>query len=207
MAWIEKYHNDHLVWTNLLHLQQSWWYFPVLSTHLLANGKQGGNQNCRWTVFHWSSFLGPKLSAVSIMLLDPERRELSCAISVSFSSKCCTSKTKRLHQIKSFASPVVISKPRFPFAEDLEGREKCSKPKSCCEVQSWASRSVCLMSLSRHFRNPWEQHLPANQVIFLASEKWLPKVCSTGVEIKDHLKDWKPRPWLCLSIPPGSPSA
>lgn len=110
---------------------------------------------------------------------------------------------EEFHQSESFASPVVISKPHFPFAEDLEGREKCSKPKACCEVQSWASRRVCLMRLSRHLRNPWEQHLPADQIISLASEKWLPRVCSTEVEIKEHLKDWKPRPWLCLSIPPG----
>lgn len=77
-----------------------------------------------------------------------QRVALSCAVSGCFApnaARARESRSKGLHQTKSFATPVAISKPHFPFAEDVEGREKCSKPKAGSEVQSWASKRVCLM--------------------------------------------------------------
>lgn len=132
-------------------------------------------------VFHWSSFLGPKLSVVSIVLLDPESRELSRAVSGSFSCQCCMSKTKHMRRIPSkqvICKPCSDFKAPFSFCRGSGGKGEVFKAQSLLWSPKLGKQKGLFNETKQTPQEPMRATPPCRSDHFLS--KW--KMASQGLQ-------------------------
>lgn len=73
----------------------------------------------------------------------------------------------------------------FPFAEDLEGWEKCSKPKVGSEVQSWASKRGLFYMIEQRAQEPVRATPPCKSGhLFSEGKKAFPRFRASGQKSK-----------------------